>query len=108
MSLPPNFGEIDVTAPFDPHRYFTMLRWTGANPYLWRHGEQRVLLCCGFNLPIDLQRRRFLEAVAWKNAQDNDSSIQKSFVNAIVAAMPDGNFKYYLGHRIFTATKTGS
>jgi|ERR1700687_425264 len=96
--LPPHFGEIDVAAPFDPHRHFTMLRCTGANPYLWRHsGEKTVWECHSAHGSSDLQRRRFYEAVAWANEQDRDRSKRKAYLSAIVQTKPDGNFIHYLG-----------
>jgi hypothetical protein len=95
--LPPHFGEIDVAAPFDPHRHFTMLRCTGANPYLWRYGDQGVQEVRGLHGATDLQKRRFYEANAWANAQDRDGSKLKSYLRAIVATKPDGDFIHYLG-----------
>jgi hypothetical protein len=101
--LPPHFGEIDVTAPFDPHLYFTTLRCAGANPYLWRHEEQGVMYCCGgnrpgfFHGPSELHKRRFYEAVAWVNAQDKDGKKTNLFLSEITESKPSGNFIHYLG-----------
>jgi hypothetical protein len=101
--LPPSFGEIDVAAPFDPHRYFTMLRCVGANPYLWRHDEQGVMYgqmatTPGFlHGPSELHKRRFYEAIAWAHAQDKDSSITNAFLAEIAKSKSAGNFIHYLG-----------
>jgi hypothetical protein len=103
MPSPFHFGEIDVATPFDPHRYFTMLRCAGVNPYLWRHGEQGVMYCSGGNRPgflhgpSELHKRLFYEAMAWANAQDKDSNIRNSFMSEIKKTKPDGNFIHYLG-----------
>jgi hypothetical protein len=32
VPLPPHFGALDVNAPFDAQRYFTVLRSVGENP----------------------------------------------------------------------------
>jgi hypothetical protein len=103
--LPPHFGEIDVAAPFDPHRYFTMLRSTGCNPYLWRHdsnderciNNNRVSYCEYMHQLDESHNRRFYEAMAWANAQDGDSTILKTYLKEIVSQKPDGNFIHYLG-----------
>jgi hypothetical protein len=101
--LPLHFGEIDVTAPFDPQRCFTLLRCAGANPYLWRHEEQGVMYCTGGNRPgfmhgpSELHKRLFHEAIDWSHAQDKDRHIQNAYIKAIVATKPEGNFIHYLG-----------
>jgi hypothetical protein len=109
--LPPHFGEIDVTAPFDPHRYFTMLRSAGVHIYLWRHffndesypDDNRVVCCWNSNRvgfvhgPSELHKRRFHEAMAWKNAQDKDDNKTNLFFLEIVKSKPAGNFIHYLG-----------
>jgi hypothetical protein len=101
--LPPHFGEIDVTAPFDPHRYFTMLRCTGGHPYLWRHEEQGVMYCQGAHRPgflhgpSELHKRRFYESVAWATAQDKDHKKTNLFLSEIAKSKPAGNFMHYLG-----------
>jgi hypothetical protein len=94
--LPPHFGEIDVTAPFDPIRYYTMLRCTGDDPSINRCGESVME---GIALPLrsNLRERRFREAMAWANTQDKDRSIRNSYLKAIIATKPDGNFIHYLG-----------
>ena len=103
--LPANFGEIDITAPFDPHRFYTLLRSTGADPYLWRHksDDERCINGNGvwyYQSMHDLDEphnRRFYEACAWAGAQDRDQCIRNSFFKAIAATKPDGDFVHYLG-----------
>jgi hypothetical protein len=95
--LPPHFGEIDITTPFDPHRYFTMLRCSGAHPYLWRHNEQGVMEARSWHGPSPLHKRRFYEVHAWANAQDKDSSKINFYLSEIAKAKPAGNFIHYLG-----------
>jgi hypothetical protein len=96
--LPPHFGEIDIAAPFNAHRFYTMLRCTGANPYVWRHnGEKTVWYCQHMHDLSKINTRRFYEAHAWANAQDKDSSIRKSFNREIVKSKADGHFIHYLG-----------
>jgi hypothetical protein len=95
--LPPHFGEIDATAPFDPHRYFTMLRCVGANPYLWRHDEQGVMFCQSWHGSSELHRRRFYEAVAWANAKDKGNKSTNLFPSEIAKSKGAGNFIHYLG-----------
>jgi hypothetical protein len=99
--LPPHFGEIDVAAPFDVERYFTMLRCVGANPKLCRLRTEKVMFEEEF--PIEgaglspTSRRRRWAAHAWANAKDSDSSQINSYLNDIVAKKPDGDFIHYLG-----------
>jgi hypothetical protein len=96
--LPPHFGEIDVGAPFDPRRYFTMLRCVGGNPYLSRLcGDARAAYSHGFHGEGKLNKRRFYEAHAWANAQDRDHTIMNSYFRDIVQTKPDGDFVHYLG-----------
>ena len=101
--LPAHFGEIDITAAFDPHRYFTMLRCSGSVHYLWRYREQGVQHCMQFyepgmlHGPSELHKRRFYEAVAWSNTQDKDHAIVNQFFKEIVLLKPDGDFIHHLG-----------
>jgi hypothetical protein len=97
--LPPHFGEIDVAAPFDPERYFQMLRYSGYNPYLLRYGGR---LTVGVGLPFQgrslsrTSQRRRLAAYAWADAKDPDSSQIKSYIKEIAMKKPDGDFIHYL------------
>ena len=104
--LPPHFGEVDTTAPFDPHRFYTLLRSVGANPYLARFNEQGVFFYQSaiYAWPdvwhkgvSKLRQPRFDDAVAWFNAQDKDRVILKSFHKSIVEKKPAGDFIHYLG-----------
>jgi len=96
--LPPHFGEIDVAAPFDPHRFYTMFRCVGANPYIWRHsGKDDVWECLHVPGLSKLQQQRFREAVAWANEQDRDYGIREAYFRDIVKSKPDGDFIHYLG-----------
>jgi hypothetical protein len=101
--LPANIGEIDITAPFDAHAFYATLRSAGANPFVWRHKEQGVMYCLHghrpgfFHGPSEIHKRRFYEACAWAGAQDRDQCIRNSFLKAIVATKPDGDFMHYLG-----------
>jgi hypothetical protein len=89
------FCGIDVAAPFDPERYFTMIRRTGGNPCLYRHGE-RVSYSLQFPGDI-LSMRRFNDVQAWAGAKDRGWTVQKAFLSAIVQTKPDGDFIHHLG-----------
>lgn len=101
--LPLHCGEIDVAAPFDPPKYFMILRSAGANPYLWRHGDQGVMHSIGgnrpgfFHGPSELDKRRFHEAMAWANSQDRDRKKTNLFLSEITESKAAGNFIHYLG-----------
>jgi hypothetical protein len=109
--LPSHFGEIDVTAPFDPHIYFTMMRSAGAHAHLQRYKfnderfpDDNQVVCCwmshrlGFvHGPSELHKRLFHEAMAWKNAQDKDDNKTNLFFLEIVKSKPAGNFRHDLG-----------
>jgi hypothetical protein len=89
--------QIDITSPFDPDRFYAMLRRIGANPYLYRSGEQGVREFCGIPTDGKLRMRRYGEAHAWASSQDGDSSIRKAYLKQIVLQKSDGDFIHQLG-----------
>ena len=95
--LPPHFGEIDVTAPFDVEKYFAMLRCVGANPLVGRICGQNNLERSYEHSRTPIQQRREATAHAWANAKDQDSSQIDFYIAGIVRTQPDGDFVHYLG-----------
>jgi hypothetical protein len=101
-TLPAHFGEIDITAPFDPNRFVTALRCSGADPYVWRY-EGQTRYCLEFyelgipHGPSEMHRRSFHDAHTWANAQDKDQKILNEFFREIVRSKPDGDFIHHLG-----------
>jgi hypothetical protein len=87
--------EIDTRAPFDPDRYFTVLRSTGNNPFILRTTDNGVQL----NLEVwreqsPLERKRVEAASAWANQQDPDRSLQRAFLMKIANDLPLGGIAY--------------
>lgn len=97
-ALPAHFGEIDVTAPFDPQRYFTALRCSGADPYLWRHEKNGLSYCLRWpHGSSERHKRLFYDAHAWSNAKDKNQEITNLFFEEIFRSKSDGDFIHYLG-----------
>lgn len=95
--LPPHFGEIDNAAPFDPQRFYTLLRCVGANPTIFRVGGQRAMYGQDMHAFSKPNLALYLAAIAWINAQDEDREIEKRFLGEVVRSKPDGDFIHYLG-----------
>jgi hypothetical protein len=95
--LPAHFGEIDVTAPFDPNIYFTMLRCVGSNPMLRRDAEGKVWYSFDeLFSPTALQKRRREQAFAWASAKDSGGKKLNAFCKKLMQNQPEG-FIFYLG-----------
>jgi hypothetical protein len=85
--VPAHFGEVDVAAPFDAKRFYTVLRCSGMNPTVIRQKDDRVSVSLDVGREeTALQKKRIAAAHVWADAKDPDRKKQGAYAREILGS----------------------